>query len=75
MVNQVSVSLSAAVELAAAQQSIAVSAAKKKTVLDYVAGRLEQLLVDGGVSPEAGEIGSIAGWDGECHRLEKHLPL
>jgi len=53
VVNQMSVSLSAAVELAAAQQSMAVSAAKKKTVLDYVAGRLEQLLVDGGVSPEA----------------------
>jgi hypothetical protein len=57
--NHVSLSLSGAVELAAAEQSIAVSTHHKKAVLDYIAGRLEQLLVDSGVSPEAGEMGSM----------------
>jgi glycyl-tRNA synthetase len=53
--NNVSLSLRGAVALAAAQQPLAVSAAQQEAVVDFVSRRLEQLLVDSGVSAEAGE--------------------
>jgi glycyl-tRNA synthetase beta subunit len=52
--NNISLSLSAAVELAAQLQPIAVSDVSKRDVLSFVTRRLEQLLVDGGASQEAG---------------------
>ena len=48
-------SLTAAVGLAAEQQSIPVPAASREEVLAFVGRRLEQLLMDAGGSPEAGE--------------------
>jgi glycyl-tRNA synthetase beta subunit len=54
--NNVSLSLRSAVALAAAQQPLAVSAAQQDAVVDFVSRRLEQLLVDAGVSAEAGAL-------------------
>lgn len=54
MSNNVSLSLSAAVALAAAQQPLAVTQKQQESVLDFVGRRLEQLLSDAGVSAEAG---------------------
>lgn len=51
--NNVSLSLSAAVVLAAAQQPLSVSQQQQEAVLDFVGRRLEQLLMDAGVSAEA----------------------
>jgi glycyl-tRNA synthetase beta subunit len=53
--NNVSLSLSSAVALAAAQQPLAVSQQQQEAVLDFVGRRLEQLLSDAGASAEAGE--------------------
>lgn len=52
--NNVSLSLSAAVALAAAQQPLSVTHQQQDAVLDFVGRRLEQLLSDAGVSAEAG---------------------
>jgi glycyl-tRNA synthetase beta subunit len=52
--NKVSLSLSAAVALAAAQQPLSVTQQQQDSVLDFVGRRLEQLLIDAGVSAEAG---------------------
>jgi glycyl-tRNA synthetase len=51
--NNVSLSLAAAVALAAHQQPIKVSDKQQAAVLDFVGRRLEQLLMDAGVSAEA----------------------
>lgn len=59
--NNVSLSLSAAVALAAAQQPLSVSQQQQEAVMDFVGRRLEQLLMDAGVSAEAGETASVAG--------------
>lgn len=59
--NNVSLSLSAAVALAAAQQPLSVSQQQQEAVMDFVGRRLEQLLMDAGVSAEAGEAGSVTG--------------
>lgn len=55
MSNNVSLSLKNAVALAAAQQPITVSQQQQEAVIEFVTRRLEQLLVDAGVSAEAGE--------------------
>jgi hypothetical protein len=52
--NNVSLSLRSAVALAAAQQPLAVSQQQQEAVVEFVSRRLEQLLVDSGVSAEAG---------------------
>jgi len=52
--NNVSLSLAAAVGLAAAQQPLTVTQQQQAAVLDFVGRRLEQLLSDAGVSAEAG---------------------
>jgi glycyl-tRNA synthetase len=54
--NNVSLSLRSAVSLAAAQQPLAVSQQQQEAVIEFVSRRLEQLLVDSGVSAEAGRI-------------------
>lgn len=51
----VSMSLSSAVALAAAQQPLSVTQQQQDAVLDFVGRRLEQLLIDAGVSAEPGE--------------------
>ncbi|KAF8057144.1 EDD1 [Scenedesmus sp. PABB004] len=51
--NGVPLSLRAAVALAAGEQPIPVSAEQQAAVLEFVGRRLEQLLVDSGVPPEA----------------------
>eukprot|EP00878_Enallax_costatus_P022661 GHUV01024061.1.p1 GENE.GHUV01024061.1~~GHUV01024061.1.p1 ORF type:complete len:440 (+),score=146.68 GHUV01024061.1:25-1344(+) len=51
--NNVSLSLKDAVAMAAAQQPIKVSQQQQEAVLEFVGRRLEQLLVDSGVSTEA----------------------
>ncbi|GBF89751.1 hypothetical protein Rsub_02921 [Raphidocelis subcapitata] len=51
--NNVGLSLSDAVALAADAQPLAVSAEARAAAVDFVTKRLEQLLIDGGVSPEA----------------------
>jgi glycyl-tRNA synthetase len=53
--NNVQLSLSSAVSLAAAAQPVKVDAKAQAAVLDFVGRRLEQLLVDAGVPAEAGE--------------------
>lgn len=58
MSNNVSLSLTAAVSLAAAQQPLSVTQQQQEAVLDFVGRRLEQLLSDAGVSAEAGETGA-----------------
>lgn len=58
--NNVSLSLSSAVTLAAAQQPLAVTRQQQEAVLDFVGRRLEQLLSDAGASAEAGK---------DCERL------
>jgi hypothetical protein len=58
--NGVSLSLKDAVAVTAAQQPIPVSTQQQEAVLEFVGRRLEQLLVDAGVSPEAGELPAIA---------------
>lgn len=62
--NKVPLSLSAAVDLAAAAQPVKVDAKARGAVLEFVARRLEQLLVDAGVPPEAGE--AALGREGLC---------
>lgn len=62
--NNVSLSLSAAVALAAAQQPIPVTQQQQEAVLDFVGRRLEQLLIDAGVSAEAGGSGCSCGFEG-----------
>lgn len=52
--NNVSLSLHSAVALAAAQQPLPVSQQQQEAVVEFVSRRLEQLLVDSGVSAEAG---------------------
>jgi hypothetical protein len=52
--NNVSLSLRSAVALAAAQQPLSVTQQQQEAVVDFVSRRLEQLLVDSGVSAEAG---------------------
>ncbi|KAF6257872.1 glycyl-tRNA synthetase beta subunit-domain-containing protein, partial [Scenedesmus sp. NREL 46B-D3] len=51
--NNVSLSLHSAVALAAAQQPLPVSQQQQEAVVEFVSRRLEQLLVDSGVSAEA----------------------
>lgn len=51
--NRVSVSLSAAVALAASLQPIAVSEQAQRDAVGYIRGRLEQVMVEGGASAEA----------------------
>lgn len=51
--NNVRLSLSSAVALAAGAQPVAVDAKARGAVMDFVTRRLEQLLVDSGVSAEA----------------------
>ncbi|WIA13728.1 hypothetical protein OEZ85_007280 [Tetradesmus obliquus] len=51
--NNVSLSLRSAVALAAAQQPLPVRGQQQEAVVDFVSRRLEQLLVDSGVSAEA----------------------
>lgn len=57
--NNVSLSLAAAVNLAAKQQPINVTQQQQEAVLDFVGRRLEQLLMDAGVSAEAGQCVSV----------------
>jgi hypothetical protein len=59
--NNVSLSLKAAVSLAAAQQPLSVTQQQQTAVLDFVGRRLEQLLSDAGVSAEAGATGACGG--------------
>lgn len=61
MANNVRLSLSAAVAAAAGAQPLAVSAKAQGAVLDFVARRLEQLLIDSGIPPEAGEWVELRG--------------
>lgn len=56
MSNNVSLSLRSAVALAAAQQPLPVRGQQQEAVVDFVSRRLEQLLVDSGVSAEAGAL-------------------
>jgi glycyl-tRNA synthetase beta subunit len=53
--NNVSLSLSSAVALAAAQQPLSITQQQQEAVLDFVGRRLEQLLSDAGASAEAGK--------------------
>ena len=67
-----SLSLSAAVALAAAQQPISVTQQQQEAVLEFVGRRLEQLLIDAGVSAEAGTClagRDVAGAHLRCQRL------
>jgi hypothetical protein len=52
--NNVGLSLSDAVALAANAQPVAVPPKARAAAVEFVTKRLEQLLIDGGASPEAG---------------------
>ena len=54
-----SLSLRGAVAMASAEQPLAVSTKVQEDVVDYINGRLEQLLVDQGIPPEAGRFGGL----------------
>lgn len=56
MSQRVGLSLERAVAATAALQPISVSASVQADVRTYVTGRLEQLLIDGGVPAEAGAV-------------------
>ncbi len=52
--NNVSLSIKRAVALSASLQPIPVSEAQQATIVEYISGRLGQLLADAGVQPEIG---------------------
>lgn len=62
VVNKVGLSLREAVAAAAKLQPITVSDKVAKDVVDYVQGRLEQLITDSGVPAEAGARGAVQSW-------------
>lgn len=63
MSQRVGLSLERAVAATAALQPISVSASVQADVRTYVTGRLEQLLIDGGVPAEAGAV-MLQPWGG-----------
>lgn len=69
MSQHVGLSLERAVAATAALQPISVSASVQADVRTYVTGRLEQLLIDGGVPAEAGAV-VLRLWGGRGVRAE-----